>query len=76
MSQFEQKSVSYVTMINWNGVSASSTQIVGGMCWEWSGTGVHTITVTHSDSTTQEIVGNGKISVKRYDGSVYEFYGE
>jgi len=75
MTQSEQKSVSFVNTIDWNGVSTSLEPIAGGMRWTWSGVGLHTITITHSDSTTQEITGDGQIVVTRYEGSVYDFYG-
>lgn len=75
MPQVEQKAISYVSCIDWSGVSPSSEAISGGMRWTWTGSTTHTIFVRHSDGSSQEITGNGEIVVTRYDGSVYDFYG-
>ena len=72
MRHVDQKAVS---CINWRGVSPLWEEISEGMRWSWSGSSAHTIIVTHSDGTTQGIIGHGEIVVTRYDGSVYEFYG-
>jgi len=71
----ETKEISYVTVINWNGVSPSTELLSGATRWTWTGSGVHTITVSHVDGSSQKIAGNGEIRVTRYDGTVYEFYG-